>query len=101
MWCIKGSDSPILVDTGMTDEVIKKKPMLKIASPKALLNKIGVNPRDIKIVIISHLHDDHASEYALYPNATFYIQKKEIEFWTGPILSLSPCALPRAICLKW
>jgi glyoxylase-like metal-dependent hydrolase (beta-lactamase superfamily II) len=34
-------------------------------------------------VILSHFHYDHVGNYALFPNATFYVQDSEMAFYTG------------------
>ncbi|MFC1928249.1 N-acyl homoserine lactonase family protein [Chloroflexota bacterium] len=81
MWCIKGADKTILVDTGMTDEDMNNSELQNPARPRVLLDRINVNPRNVKTVIISHLHVDHFSAHSLYPEATFYIQAKEVAFW--------------------
>lgn len=88
MWCIKGKDSTVLVDTGMTDSETKKMCTAKsLGGIKYLQEKfkqLGIDPGKIEKVIVSHLHGDHFSAWELYPKATFYIQKKDIEFFTGP-----------------
>lgn len=81
MWCIKGHDDPILVDTGMTDDDVKKRSLTSVKAPQDLLAVIGVNVADVKTIIATHLHSDHFSAHSLYPNATFYLQKKELEFF--------------------
>ncbi|KAI0369400.1 Metallo-hydrolase/oxidoreductase [Pilatotrama ljubarskyi] len=37
------------------------------------LRKGGVDPADVKTVIISHLHFDHVGDTSLFPNATFVL----------------------------
>lgn len=88
LWCLKGKDSAVLVDTGMTGGHAREFCTAKCYGGEEYvedrLKKIGVTPADIKTVIITHLHGDHFGAYKLYPNATFYIQKRDIEFFTGP-----------------
>lgn len=87
-WCIKREDTALLVDTGMTDEEAKKRANAgypggeKYVEQK--LKELNVDPLSIKIVLVTHLHGDHFSAHHLYPNATFYIQRRDIEFFTGP-----------------
>ncbi|MFC1934037.1 N-acyl homoserine lactonase family protein [Chloroflexota bacterium] len=81
MWCIKGKETVILVDTGMTDEDMNRIGLQNPAKPNILLERINVDPQNVKTIIISHLHDDHFSAHGLYPNATFYAQTKEVAFW--------------------
>jgi glyoxylase-like metal-dependent hydrolase (beta-lactamase superfamily II) len=88
LWCLKGKDTAVLVDTGMTGAHAKEICTAKCYGGEQYvadrLKKIGVDPAAIKTVIITHLHGDHFGAYKLYPNANFYIQKRDIEFFTGP-----------------
>lgn len=47
----------------------------------------GINPGEVTKVLLSHLHKDHAGGVSTkgntelsFPNATYYVQKKELEF---------------------
>jgi glyoxylase-like metal-dependent hydrolase (beta-lactamase superfamily II) len=33
---------------------------------------------------VTHLHYDHWAGHALFPNATYFVQEREIAFWQGP-----------------
>jgi glyoxylase-like metal-dependent hydrolase (beta-lactamase superfamily II) len=48
------------------------------------LRAAGVAPEDIEIVILTHLHWDHAANNHLLPNARFYCQRAEYEFIRNP-----------------
>ncbi len=50
----------------------------------AQLEKIGFRPRDVKYVVNSHLHSDHAGGNRFFPEATFFIQSKELECGKNP-----------------
>jgi glyoxylase-like metal-dependent hydrolase (beta-lactamase superfamily II) len=41
------------------------------------LAAVGINPRDIRYIVNSHLHFDHCGGNALLPNATVIVQKPE------------------------
>lgn len=43
------------------------------------LKKVGVKPKDIKHVIISHMHIDHIGGMKLFKDATFYVQRRDAE----------------------
>jgi glyoxylase-like metal-dependent hydrolase (beta-lactamase superfamily II) len=44
------------------------------------IQKIGVKPEDIKYVILSHLHLDHAGGVGHFPNAKYIVQRSELHF---------------------
>ncbi len=44
------------------------------------LAKMGVKPEDITDVVFSHLHLDHAGCCGLFPNARYYVQRREMEW---------------------
>ena len=73
MWCLKGDDRTLLVDTGLTDEDVKKGNLFNVTDAVTQLRKINVDPKGIKSVIVTHLHYDHFSAHHLYPNAIFFI----------------------------
>ena len=41
------------------------------------LRKRGMDPRDIRVVVMTHLHSDHASGISQFPDATFVVSDKE------------------------
>lgn len=44
------------------------------------IQKVGVKPEDIKYVVLSHLHLDHAGCVGHFPNARYVVQRKELHF---------------------
>ena len=44
----------------------------------------GIEPRDVKLVVMTHLHVDHASAMSEFPNATFVFSQREWEAATEP-----------------
>lgn len=49
------------------------------------LEKVGKTPDDIDMVIYTHLHNDHAGNCHLFPNATAVYQKAEFENLLNPL----------------
>jgi N-acyl homoserine lactone hydrolase len=49
--------------------------------PRAILGECGVTPEDVKNIFITHAHFDHMGNIEDFPNATFYIQEREISKW--------------------
>lgn len=74
-------DDVLLLDTGLgfeTDGVMQLHRNMMDA---------GINPGEVTKVLLSHLHKDHAGGVSTqnnttlsFPNATYYVQKKELEF---------------------
>lgn len=46
-----------------------------------VLGECGVRPEDVDTVFITHVHFDHFGNVEDFPNATFYIQEREIAKW--------------------
>jgi len=82
-WYIEGPEKNILVDTGCRMQLLRF-PARKIKDPEERLKDFGLKPSDIDIVIPTHVMYDHIGYGHLYPDATFYVQKKEYEFAMDP-----------------
>ncbi len=52
-------------------------------APNAV-KKVGLQPEDIDIIIMSHLHHDHAGAITEFPNATVIVQKAEYDYVRRP-----------------
>ena len=80
----------MLVDTGTRDP--KETPPLhnpyEQSEPQKVNNvlaKMGLRPKDIDIVINTHLHWDHCSNNRLFENAKFYVQREELRYASAPL----------------
>jgi N-acyl homoserine lactone hydrolase len=56
-----------------------------IEAPAQVLKKVNLTPNDIDIVILSHLHFDHAGNIDQFPKAQFFIQKDELDGWLSSL----------------
>ena len=89
---------PFLIDTGFHPSVavspaqnlgrvgmmvFKELEMEPEQAVSARLRARGMDPADIGLVVMTHLHNDHASAIAEYPRATFLVAKAEWEAATG------------------
>jgi len=77
----------ILVDTGIGDIPERLRKYYPVHRDSSLLESLaaeGLQPRDISIVINTHLHFDHAGNNRLFPDARIIVQKKELEFARDP-----------------
>ncbi len=81
---IEGDGHRILVDVGHDDDssnqvLSSRYDVIDWQAPDAVLAKIGVRPEDIDIIVLTHAHYDHAGAARRFPNATFYLQRAELE----------------------
>jgi N-acyl homoserine lactone hydrolase len=57
-------------------------PHIRMTGDEAMPDQIrarGVDPGDIRLVVMTHLHIDHASGVSQFPNATFVVTRREWE----------------------
>ena len=83
MWIVTNGEHTAVVDMGFTAEMCKRRGRQWLAEPEALMDSVGVNPKKVEHVVISHLHWDHVGNYELFPRAKYYLQEDEMAFWTG------------------
>ena len=85
---VSGGDQNILVDTGASAEAMlscePNQPARDLQSFEEALNKHGLKPEDIDIVIQTHLHHDHIGNTAKCCNARIIVQEAELNFATNP-----------------
>jgi N-acyl homoserine lactone hydrolase len=46
-------------------------------TPMHILKQMGIKPSDIKTIIISHMHNDHAGCIEFFPKAHYIVAKEE------------------------
>src|SRR6267143_711292 len=83
VWLIRGHGREILVDTGFNAEEAKLRNRKLTLNPVDALARFGVNADDIKDVVVTHLHYDHAGNLDRFPNARFHLQDREMSYATG------------------
>ena len=83
VWLLRSGSDFVLVDTGPPLEESKKRGISDMASVKEKLNEAGISVGEVKHVILTHLHWDHASSADIYESAKFYVQQDEINFFLG------------------
>jgi glyoxylase-like metal-dependent hydrolase (beta-lactamase superfamily II) len=83
IWAITNKQRTFILDTGFDAEAAKRRNRTLLADPKASLNQLGISAENVKDVIISHMHYDHAGNHSLFPNARYHIQDREMNYCTG------------------
>jgi N-acyl homoserine lactone hydrolase len=83
---LRGEGHVVLVDTGYryigrAREMADAVPVLGWRSPAELLPAIGLTPEEVDSIFLTHAHWDHAGNLEAFPNATFYLQARELAEW--------------------
>ena len=123
MFAIKHGKSWVLFDTGINPKAVVDpigtwgEQLVAAFTPKLkaedvlleqLKNKLGLEPRDFKAVILSHAHCDHAGSIGVFKNTDIpiYLQKKEYDLIkkareAGNVMAILPVDFTDFDNLNW
>ncbi|MFQ5521566.1 MAG: N-acyl homoserine lactonase family protein, partial [Candidatus Methylomirabilia bacterium] len=86
-YVVKTSDATILFDTGFAPRAVpgllRTDPHAQFTDADLLVNRlesISLEPDSVDLVVISHLHFDHAGGAALFPNSELIVQQDEYAY---------------------
>lgn len=84
-YLILGGDDPILVDTGASHpEIMERLGMTGIVSEEQRLEhqlaRFGVEQDDVRWILHTHHHIDHAGQDDRFPHATVITNRRELEY---------------------
>jgi N-acyl homoserine lactone hydrolase len=91
---LQSRDRTILVDTGYDDtafgHTLAEIDGITIWTPPvAVLERVGIDPADVDVILLTHAHYDHLGNIERFPNAVAYMQRRELEKWSWA-LALPP-----------
>lgn len=94
VWLLRRDDEIYLVDTGFGEAAARQRGRELFMRPAQGLALLGVQATDVRDVILTHLHYDHAGTLADFPNATFHVQDAEPAYATGRCMCHAPLRHP-------
>jgi glyoxylase-like metal-dependent hydrolase (beta-lactamase superfamily II) len=83
VWVVRSGSRVFALDTGFDPEMAAKRGRHFLHSPGQGLAHLGIDSAKVEDVILSHMHYDHCGHHALYPNARYHVQEREMQFSTG------------------
>lgn len=83
IFALRGNGRTIVMDTGFNPASAKRRGRELLCTPAEALLNAGIDPAEVKDVILTHMHWDHAGGMEYFPKATFHIQAQEMSYCTG------------------
>jgi N-acyl homoserine lactone hydrolase len=90
-WLIRTDSAVVLFDTGLSPRAVpgllRNDPLARFGDGDLLVHRLeslGLEPRDIDLVVLSHLHFDHAGGAELFPDSELCVQRDEYAFAHHP-----------------
>lgn len=90
-WLLRNRDRTVLVDTGFNPDVGRRRGRTVLVEPLEALVRLGVEPKDVSHIILTHLHYDHTGNLKAFPHASLSVPRTELDFWTGPYAMRRQC----------
>jgi glyoxylase-like metal-dependent hydrolase (beta-lactamase superfamily II) len=83
VWAVVGESRTFIVDTGFDAAMAAKRGRTITRPVEEGLTRIGIDPKGVDDVIVTHMHYDHAGNTGLFPRATYHLQDREMAYCTG------------------
>lgn len=83
VWAVKGPAGTFIVNSGFDAATAQARRREFIRCPGEGLRLIGIEPGQVRDVIVTHMHYDHIGNPDLFPQATYHLQDAEMQYCTG------------------
>lgn len=94
VWIVRNEARTIVVDTGFGPAAAAARERELVFPVEQGLAALGVRAEDVRDVILTHMHWDHAGNNDLFPHARFHLQAGEMQFCTGPCMCHKALRVP-------
>ncbi len=85
-WVIRDGDGTVtMIDTGFAPGAGDRRGRHWDTTPADALPGLGIDPREVATVVVTHAHWDHIGNLHQFPDARIVISQAEYDFWTGPV----------------
>lgn len=81
LWVLRSDGDVIVVDTGPPLDEAHRRGITRVRDIDGALAEVGVRAAEVRKILLTHLHWDHAANAAKFPNAVYFAQRSEIEFF--------------------
>lgn len=76
----------VMIDTGFAAGVsMTGRAFDEFVRSDEILRRFGFDPRDVRKIVLTHMHFDHAGNLDAFPDARIYLQRLEYEGWKSAI----------------
>lgn len=89
VWLAVSAERTVLIDTGFIAPTSIRRDIEYLRTPADGLSVLGVKREEIRDVIITHMHYDHAGGCGEFPSAKFHLQEDEMHYATGKHMCFS------------
>jgi len=94
VWLVRGAGRAVVVDAGFTAEIAAKRKRTFLRCPADALALLGVDPAEVRDVVLTHLHYDHVGNFHRFPAAEFHLQEPELHYAVGRHMRYAELARP-------
>jgi glyoxylase-like metal-dependent hydrolase (beta-lactamase superfamily II) len=91
LWVIRNAARTIVVDLGFDRRSGGERGRVMLREPLDALAAVGVDPAAVEMVIVTHMHYDHAGHVEAFENAELVLQEREVAYCTGRPMRYPAC----------
>lgn len=86
VWLARSSTRTVVIDAGMSPQRAAAATGVRYrGAPSALLAELDVSAESVDDVVLTHLHYDHTGCAWDFPTAVVHVQRRELDYWEGPL----------------